>query len=79
MRNLMISVATAGLLVAVAGCSTSSPPQWAQGSESVDMSRAASPPGNMRRSSTIVVEPLIMRDAGSSGAVPRACRPITRC
>jgi len=28
MRNLMITVATAGLLVAVAGCSTTSPPQW---------------------------------------------------
>ena len=59
--------------------SWNAPPQWAQGSESVDISRAASPSGYMRRSSTIVVEPLTSRVAGASGAVPRASRPITRC
>jgi hypothetical protein len=59
--------------------SWNAPPQWGQGSERVDISRAASPPGNMRRSSTIVVEPLISRETGASGAVPRAWSPSTRC
>ena len=46
--------------------------------ESAAMSRPALPSGNMRSSSTIVVEPLISPCSGSA-SIPRACTPRTRC